>query len=153
MAADDFFVFAHALEEIHKGNVDFENDSFRMVLVADSYTPNQLTDDAWSDISADEVANGGGYSTNGETLAVTVSRSGNIVTVDCDNQVWSSATITAKYAVIVRDADANGTLAASDLPISFVDLLPSGGSASSTNGDFSVTINANGVFRSTAAIT
>ena len=151
MAAGNFILYSNALEKMLDGTIDLDTDSFRMVLVTDSYTPAQNTDVAWSDISAAEVANGSGYATHGKALTATLSRTDNVVTLDCDDQTWTSSTITAKYAVIVRDADGNGALAAGDIPVSYVDLETGGGSLSSTNADFTVSINANGVATFTAA--
>jgi len=151
MAAGNWVVFGHALEQLLESNLDLDSSTFRMVLVTSSYTPNQGTHDAWDDISANEVAAGGGYSTHGKLLTVTSTRATNVITFDCDDQSWISSTITAKYAVIVKDADANGSLAATDIPLCYVNLDTGGGSLSSSSGTFSVTINASGVFTVTAA--
>ena len=125
--------------------------AFAWCLVTSSYTPAQNTDAAWSTISGNEVANGSGYATHGKALTATLSRTDNVVTLDCDDQTWTSSTITAKYAVIVRDADANAALAAGDLPIAYVDLDTGGGSLASSNADFAVAINASGIATFTAA--
>ena len=151
MAAGDWLVYGHALESILDGTIDIDNDSFRITLVTSSYTPNQSTDDAWSDISTNEVANGNGYATHGGAITLTLSRSGLVVTIDGEDETWTSSTITAKYAVIVRDADGNGALAAGDIPLCYVDLNDGGGSVSSTSGDFTVTMNASGIFTVTAS--
>jgi hypothetical protein len=151
MAAGNFILYSNALEGLLDGTIDLDTDDFRLVLVTSSYTPAQNTDAAWSTISTNEVANGSGYTTHGKALTVTLSRTDNVVTLDCDDQTWSSSSITAKYAVIVRDADGNGALAAGDLPVAFVNLDTGGGSVSSTSADFVVTINANGVATFTAA--
>lgn len=151
MAAGNWIIYGPALEAYHKGTVDLDTDTFRMVLVTSSYTPAQNTDDAWSDISANEVAGGGGYSTHGKLITQSVTRASNVVTFDCDDQSWAAATITAKYAVLVKDANADGSLAAGDVPLAYCDLESGGGSLSSTAAAFSVTINAAGVFTVTAA--
>lgn len=149
MAATAWALYGAALEAIMKGDIDLNDDSFRMVLVGGGYTPDQSADVAWSAISANEVS-GTGYTASGKAVTPTVTRSGLAVTLDCDDQSWPSSTITATYAVIVRDADANGALAAGDLPICFCE-LEDGGSVSTTNGTLSVTINAAGVYTITAA--
>lgn len=151
MAAGNFILYSAALEAINKGTLDLDSNTFRMVLVTSAYTPAQNTHTAWSDISANEVAAGGGYSTHGKLLTCTVTRASNVVTFDCDDQAWTASTITAKYAVIVKDADANGALATTDVPLCYCDLSSGGGSLSSTSATFSVTINASGVFATTAA--
>lgn len=151
MAAGNWIVYGPALEAINKGTLDLDSNTFRMVLVTASYTPAQNTHGAWSDISTNEVASGGGYSTHGKLLTCSVTRAANVVTFDCDDQSWTASTITAKYAVIVKDGDANGALAAADVPLCYCDLSTGGGSLSSTSAAFSITINAAGVFTVTAA--
>lgn len=149
MAANPWFMYGNALELVMEGAIDLDTDSFRMVLVGSGYTPNQSTDAAWSAISANEVANGNGYATHGKAITQTVTRSGLAVTFDCDDQAWSSSTITAAYAIIVKDADGNGALAAGDVPV-FCCELENGGTVSTTNGTLTVTINAAGVYTITA---
>lgn len=151
MPAGSWKVYGAALEAVEKGTLDLDSNTFRMVLVTSGHTPNQSTHSTWADASANEVANGNGYATHGKVLACTVTRSGLVVTFDCDDQSWPSSTITAKYAVIVKDADANGALASTDALVAFCDLETSGGSVSTTNGTFSVIINALGVFTNTAS--
>ena len=151
MAAGNWVVFGPALEAIAKNTLDLDTATFRMALVTSSYTPNQGTDAAWSSISGNEVAAGGGYSTHGKLLTVTVNRTTNVVTVDWDDQSWAAATITAKYAVVVNDANADGSLAAGDVPLAYLDLDTSGGSLSSTSAPFTVNNNASGAFALTAA--
>lgn len=151
MPAGAWKVYGAALEAINKGTLDLDSNTFRMALVTSSHTPNQSTHATWADVSANEVANGGGYTTHGKPLTCTVTRSGLVVTFDCDDQSWTASTITAKYAVIVKDADANGALAATDSILCFSDLETGGGSISTTSGTLQVTINASGVFTVTAS--
>jgi hypothetical protein len=151
MAAGAWKVYGAADEAIHKGTIDLDSDHFRMVLVTATHTPDQDAHDTWSDVSANEVAAGGGYDTHGKALTQTVARTNKVTTFDVDDQSWAASTITAKYAVIVKDADNNGALAAGDLLVAYCDLDTGGGSLSSSAGAFSVTINASGVFTSTVA--
>lgn len=150
MAAGNFLAYGAALEGIFSGTIDVHNDTFRMVLLTSSYTPNQSTHSTFADISAAEVS-GTGYTAGGEACDLVVSRSGLVVTVDGADGIWPTSTITAKYAAIVRDADANGALASTDLLVSYCDLDTGGGSLSTTNGTFTVTIDALGVLTVTAS--
>jgi hypothetical protein len=151
MPAGAWKVYGGAVEEINKGTLDLDTNTFRMVLVTSSYTPNQSTHTQWSSASANEVTAGGGYSTHGKLLTCTVGRSGLVVTFDCDDQTWSASTITAKYAIIVKDADANAALASTDTLVAYCDLETGGGSVSTTSGNFVITIAAGGVFTATAS--
>lgn len=149
MAAGNWKVYGAALEAIFKGDLDVDT-SFRMVLVTSSYTPNQSTHATWTDVSSNEVANGNGYATHGKAAGVVVSRTGLEVTVDADNQTWEDSSITAKYALLVHDADSNGALASTDKLLAFADLNDGGGSLVSTNANFTVNIHADGVAVATA---
>lgn len=150
MPAGSWKVYGAALEAINKGTIDLDTNTFRMVLCTSSYTPNQSTHSTWADASAAEVS-GTGYTASGKLLTATVTRSSLVVTFDCDDQSWTTSTITAKYAIIVKDADANGTIASTDALVAYVDLETGGGSVSTTAGTFQITINASGVFTATAA--
>ena len=150
MAAGNWLVYGAAAEAIGDGALDLDDNSFRMILVTSTHTPNQSTHSTYADVSANEVS-GTGYTTFGQGLTCTWVRSGLVVTFDCDDQSWTGSTITAKYAVIVRDGDANGSLVAGDLLLCYCDLETGGGSISTTNGTLSITINASGVFTQTAS--
>lgn len=150
MPVGSFKWYSNALLLHAKGDLDLDA-GVRAVLVTSSYTPNQSTDDTWSDVSANEVANGNGYATHGKAVTTSVTKSGLVTTIDGDDQNWTSSTITAKYLVLVKDADTNGALAGTDVLIAYCDLDTGGGSVSSTAGDFAITMNASGMLTITAA--
>jgi hypothetical protein len=150
MPAGAWKVYGAAELGIRNGTIDLDSNTFRMVLVTSSHTPNQSTHSTWADASANE-ASGTGYTSSGKLLTATNTRSGLVVTFDVDDQAWTSSTITAKYALIVKDADANGTLASTDALLCYCDLETGGGSLSSTAASFTITINASGVFAATAS--
>jgi hypothetical protein len=153
MAAGIWNVYGAAIEAIARNTLDLDasgTPKFRMTLVTASYTPVVDQHALWSSVSANEVANGGGYTTHGKLLTAVVDRTGSpdagVITFDVNDQSWTTSTITAKYAVIVSDANNDGTLAAGDLLLCYCDLETGGGSVSTTNGTFAITINAAGVF-------
>jgi hypothetical protein len=145
MPAGNFTVYGVAKENILKALIDLDGDTFQAVLVTSSYTPNTNTHSAWSSVSGSEVV-GTGYTAGGVTIsALTVVHSAGTVTVDsATNPSWTSSTITAKYCVVVKRA--GGSLVAGDLLLGYVDLETGGGSVSTTNGTFTVTWNASGLF-------
>jgi len=150
MAADAWKVYGEAVEAIAEGGIDLDTDNFRMALVTAGYTPNQSTHSTWSSVSANETS-GTNYTAGGKPITVASSaNSGLVYTWDIDDVSWPSSTVTAKYAVIVRSA--NGTdLQSTDLLVCYSDLENSGGSLSTTNGTFAVSINESGVFTITAS--
>ena len=130
-------------------NTDLGSGSYRMALVTSSYTPDQDAHDTWSDISANEVSAGSGYSTHGEAVTVTRTAGTNAVSVEFADTTWSTASFTYKYAVVVLDADANGSLATTDKVIAYLDVDDSSGSASVTGSGGDIVVGTSGA----AAIT
>ena len=120
------------------GNIDIDADTIKVGLCTSSYTPDQDADEFYDDIT-NEVANGNGYTTGGETLgSKTNTQSQNVVTFDAADTTWSSSTITARYAFFYKDT---GTPATSPL-IAYVDF---GEDKSSENSEFKLTYNASGI--------
>lgn len=150
MAAGNFKWYVNALYLHMKGDLDLDS-GLRAILVTSSYIPAQTTDDQYDDVSANEVS-GTGYTTYGKALTtIAVSKSGSDAIIDFDDLTWTSSTITAKYLVIVKDANADGTLVAGDYLVGYLDLDTGGGSVSSTSADFTVAVNASGALKITAS--
>ena len=149
MAADAWVVYDHVTEIMADGTLDFDTDSFRVALVTSSYTPSNAHT-AWSSISGNEVANGNGYSTHGDAVTVTWTRSSDTTTFDSDDPAWtaSGGSITARYAVLVHDADGNGSIAAGDAPIAYSLLDNTPADVTAADGaDLTIQLNANGYFQ------
>ena len=79
------------------------------------------------------------------TGAAITATTGNVTTLDCADPSRAASTITAAYAVFY---DAAGGTDATNLPICYWDL---GGNQSSTDGAFTLTVNASGLTTATAA--
>lgn len=137
MAAGSWTFYNDFKEHLAKADVDCNSDTFKCLLTTSSYTPS-ATHSTISDIT-NECADSD-YSR--QTLAsVTVTETGGTVTFDSDDISFGSAvSITAKYAVIFDDTHA------SDALMCYVDLDTGGGSVSSTNSTFQITINASGIW-------
>lgn len=117
-----------------KGNIDFDTDSFKVMLVTSSYTPNKDTHDFRNDVT-NEVT-GTGYSAGGAAVTVTV----NAVDTANDRQEitlggasWSTSTITARGAVYYKS---RGGASSADEIIAYIDF---GGDVSSSGGTFTLT--------------
>lgn len=137
--ADLFFNSFH--EYKGDGTIDMDGHTFKIMLLSDAYTPNAATQTVKADIVANELANGNGYTTGGLTLTnPTWNSSGGITTFDADDAVWTTASITARYAVIYDDTP---TSPADPLMV----LLDFGQNVTSTNNDFSIQFDAAGIFR------
>jgi hypothetical protein len=126
-------VYNSALDETVKGGIDFDTDTFKIMLVTSSYTPNKDTHTVRTDVT-NEVS-GTGYTAGGATTSVTVTKdtANDRIDISFGNVSFSNATITAAAGVIYKST---GT-AASDLLVAYLDF---GGNVSSTSGTFQVTV-------------
>lgn len=119
------------------GSIDFDTHTFKGMLVTDAYTPaaaHDFRDDVTSEVS------GTGYTAGGATLAsMTVILSGTEARIDCADPSWPSATITARGMVIYRSVGS----AATDRLVCAL-LFTGGVDVTSTNGTFTVAIDATG---------
>lgn len=101
-------------------------DVFKIALFTSSATLGASTT-AYS--SSNEVANGNGYTTGGNTLTnVTPTTSGTTAFTDFADTTWSSATITANGALIYNSSKSDKAVA----------VLAFGGDKTSTAGDFTI---------------
>ena len=83
--------------------------------------------------ASNEVPNGSGYTTGGNTLTNNgVAVGSNIGYVDFDDTTWSTASITAVGALIYKSSASNEAVLVLDF----------GGTKTSTNGDFQITFPA-----------
>jgi hypothetical protein len=80
--------------------------------------------------NSDEIPNGSGYTTGGNTLtSVTPVADGTTAVCDFDNTTWSSATFTTSGAIIYNDTAAGDPACA---------VLSFGGDQTVTSGDFQI---------------
>lgn len=137
--------FPKTQEALAKGEANLSTDSLKVMLLS-TYTFSN-THATMADVkAAGTEATGTAYTAGGQALtSVTVATSGSVTTLDCADPSWAASTITAAYAVFY---DAAGGTDAANLPICYWDL---GGSQSSSDGAFTLTINASGLATLTAA--
>lgn len=119
--------------DLFKGNIDLDTDTFYVMLVTSGYTENKDTHTKRSDVT-NEVT-GTGYSAGGIPVSVTVSA------VDTANDrqeavfaqvTWASSTITARKAVVYKR---RGGLASADELVFVNDF---GSDVSTTGGTFTL---------------
>lgn len=127
-------VYNTGLNAALTGGVDFDTDTFYVMLVTSSYTPDKDAHEDRADVT-NEVANGNGYTTDGAATTVTVTKdnTNDRVDIDFSDVSWTSSTITAAGGVIYKYT---GT-AANDTLIAYLDF---GGNVSSTSGTFTVSV-------------
>lgn len=121
-----------AKKKILDGDIDFTNDTFKLMLITDSHTPDIDAEEFIDDVSANEVSASGTYSAGGGTLAstsVTVDDTNDRAYFDAADVAFTSATITARYAYLYKDT---GTPATSPI-VGYYDY---GSNSSSTSATF-----------------
>lgn len=128
-------IYNSCIRDASVGNIDFDTDTFKMMLVTSTYTASK-SHAKRSDIT-NEVS-GTGYTAGGNAAACTVAATDNVnndVEITFSITSWTSATITARAGVIYKS---RGGLATADELVGYVDFTSD---TTSTNGTFAVTIS------------
>jgi hypothetical protein len=125
-------IYNSAIDDMARGAIDFDTDTFKTLLVTSSYTPNKDTHDKRDDVT-NEVS-GTGYTAGGVTTACTVTKdtANDKVTLVFAAATWSSSTITARAAVIYKS---RGGASSADELVAYVDF---NGDVSSSSSTFTV---------------
>ena len=126
--------------------IDFDSDDIRVMLTSSAYAPNQDAHAYLSDVSGEVT--GAGYTAGGAALAgktLTYDAAGNVIVLDANDVTFANSTITARYAVIYDNTPAT---AATKPLLGYVDFVSD---QSSTNGNFTITWDATGIFRISVA--
>jgi hypothetical protein len=126
-------IYNSAIFDASTGAIDFDTDTFKMMLVTSSYTA------AKTHMKRNAVTNevsGTGYTAGGNAAAATVTKDDTNSRVDITFAItsWTSSTITARAGVIYKS---RGGASSADELVGYVDF---GSDISSTAGTFSVTI-------------
>lgn len=139
------FWYAHALENLvtRLKNIDFDTNTINVMLTTVTYVPNQDTHEDKADVT-DEIT-GGGYAAGGVALgSKVVSTTLNVMDMDAADTQWTSATFTARIAVMYDDSGAADGDKALLLWVNF------GQDESVTNGTFTIEWAAGGIATITA---
>ena len=125
-------IYNSAPDEMARGDIDFDTNTFKAMLVTSSYTPNKDTHDFRDDVT-NEVS-GTGYSAGGVASAVTVTKdtANDKVTIQFGAVSWASSTITARGCVYYKS---RGGASSADELVAYADF---GSDVSSSGGTFSV---------------
>ncbi len=124
-------IYNSAIDDMARGDIDFDTNTFKAMLVTSSYTPNKDNHDKRDDVTNE--ATGTGYTAGGVTTACTVTKdtANDRVTLQFAAVSWAASTITARALVIYKST---GT-ASTDNLVAYNDF---GSDVSSTAGTFSV---------------
>jgi hypothetical protein len=95
-------IFNRALELWARGSIDFDTDTFKVMLTTSTYTEDKDAHDFRNDVT-NEVT-GTGYTAGGNTATVTVTidTANDRVDISLGGTTWSTSTITARKAVYYK---------------------------------------------------
>jgi hypothetical protein len=147
MAAGDVTVFEEFADQLGMEIHDFDNDTIKLALIDDTVTPTAAdATPAWGatsgvDYDANEVSAAGGYTSGGETVAVTWSEAGGVATLndntgDVSLEQNPSGFTDARWGILYNDSATNKNA------IAFVDL---GGDVSEQAGPIEINWHTNGI--------
>ncbi|WP_291854850.1 hypothetical protein [Bradyrhizobium sp.] len=125
-------IYNSALDDEARGLIDYDTDSFKVMLVTSAYVPNKDTHLKRSDITNEVV--GAGYVAGGATVTVAVTKdlANDRVDISLGAASWAASTITARGAVYYKS---RGGLASADEIVTYNDF---GADITSTAGTFSL---------------
>lgn len=134
MSAGNFTLYDNAKLLLLNGGLNMASATVTAVLLGSGYTPS-AAHSAWSDVSANEIADSGyvEQAVSGQTVTLA---SGTVTVDSADISFGSSVTLTAKYLALVLGTA--GSLVSTSKLIGYCDLNTGGGTVSSTAGAFSV---------------
>ena len=97
------FIFNSAVRDEAVGNIDYDTDTFGVMLLTSAATPNKDTWAKRSDVTNEVV--GTGYTAGGATVTVTVGAvdtANDRVDISLGGNTWAASSITARYAVYFK---------------------------------------------------
>lgn len=95
-------IYNSFLDDVFRGNIDCDTDTFYVLLVTSSYTEDKDVHDKRDDVT-NEVS-GTGYTAGGVAATVTVTKdtANDRIDVSLGSGSWASSTITARKAVYYK---------------------------------------------------
>ena len=127
-------IFNSALRDEAIGSIDYDTDTFKVMLTTSAYTENKDTHTKRSDVT-NEIT-GTGYTAGGNTVTVTVAAvdtANDRVDITLGGTTWPASTLTARKAVYYKS---RGGAASSDELIAVVDF---GSDVVTTTGTLTLT--------------
>ena len=126
-------IYNKFLNNLASKGINVGTDTFKVLLVTATYTPNVDTHNDRADVT-NEVANGNGYTTGGNSVDVTLTddTANDQQDIVLPGTTWTTSTITARGAVYYLDTGS----AATDLLVAYIDF---GSNIASTNATFTLT--------------
>lgn len=127
-------IYNSAVRDEAIGSIDYDTDTFKVMLVTSTYTENKDTHTKRSDVTNEVV--GTGYTAGGNAATVTVGAVDTVndrVDITLGGTTWPTSTITARKAIYYKS---RGGASTADELIAVVDF---GADVSTTVGTFTLT--------------
>lgn len=127
-------IYNSAVRDEAIGSIDYDTDTFKVMLVTSTYTENKDTHTKRSDVTNEVV--GTGYTAGGNAATVTVGAVDTVndrVDITLGGTTWPTSTITARKAIYYKS---RGGASTADELIAIVDF---GADVSTTVGTFTLT--------------
>jgi hypothetical protein len=136
-------IYTSVIEDMARGAVDFDTDTFFVMLTTSSYTENKDTHTKRSDIT-NEVS-GTGYTAGGQTVVPTIAKdtATDRVTITFPTVTWTGSSITARKAVYYKSR--GGAASADELICVNDEFGGTGVSADVTTSAATFTLNASSI--------
>jgi len=128
-------IYNSAVRDEAVGSIDYDTDTFKVMLLTSAYTPDKDAHSKRSSLTANEVS-GTGYTAGGAAATVSVAAvdtANDRVDITLGGASWATSTITARYAVYYKSR--GGADTADEL----VALIDFGADVSTTAGTFTLT--------------
>lgn len=95
-------IYDNMLDKWARGNIDWDTDSFKVMLTTSAYTEAKATHTFRSDVT-NEVS-GTGYKAAGNTATITLNlnTTTHVLTITLGGTTWTTSTITARKAVYYK---------------------------------------------------
>jgi hypothetical protein len=138
-------VYGNFPKHLFKGDVDTDTATFKVMLCTSTYTPNQDTHEFKSSVT-NEIT-GTGYTAGGVALAsvaVAYDAASNTLSFDAADSVWTTATFTARYAVVYLSTGVDAT----SILVCYIDF---GADLSPSAGNFTLQWNTGGIVTAVVA--
>jgi hypothetical protein len=120
-------------DDVFKGNINTEQDSFKVMLLSSAYTPDKDAHTKRSDLTGE--VSGAGYTAGGAAATVTSTKdlANDRLDIALQGHDWANASVTARYAAYYKS---RGGAATADELVAVIDF---GANVTSTNATFSLT--------------
>jgi hypothetical protein len=129
-------IYDSLADDMARGNINFATDTFKAMVVTDTYTPNKGTHTKRSDVTNE--AAGTGYTAGGQVIAATITKDtvNHRVDITFADPSWAGSSLTGRGIVVYKSR--GGASSADELLFA----INNGSDVVSSSGTWSFDINA-----------